>query len=254
MANLRLRLASRTPAARRTRQSAFDSVETRSRALRTNDERWGRLREQILHRDPICVKCERAAATEVDHIDGNAHNNDLENLQGLCKPCHSKKTWREDYSLIPDHLSPSAVPLTIVCGPPGSGKTTFCQQRASREDLVIDLDVIQAEISGLPMYHSTKKEHFLASIKRRNQLIRSLANADHGEAFLILSAARAYHRKKWVDMLAPKATIVLATDLATCIDRLQKDERRGQFASQYEALARKWWNDYSDLPTDTVIY
>lgn len=254
MADLRLRLASRTPTGRRPRQSAFDSVETRSRALRTNDERWGRLREQILHRDPICVKCARAAATDVDHIDGNAYNNDLDNLQGLCKSCHSKKTWKEDYALIPDHLSPSAVPLTIVCGPAGSGKTTFCQQHASKEDLIIDLDVIQAEISGLPMYHSESREHFLAAIKRRNQFLRSLSCADHGKAFFIVSAPRAFHRRKWVEMLKPERTVVLATDLGTCVSRIRADERRSRFASQFEALARKWWKDYSELPTDTVIY
>lgn len=32
------------------------------------------------------------AATEVDHIDEDSHNNDPSNLQPLCKPCHSSKT------------------------------------------------------------------------------------------------------------------------------------------------------------------
>lgn len=36
---------------------------------------------------------------DVDHIDGNKHNNNPENLQTLCKPCHNQKTvkngdWR----------------------------------------------------------------------------------------------------------------------------------------------------------------
>lgn len=253
MADLRLKLPSRTPTVRRKRQSAFDSVETRSRALRTNDERWGILREVILHRDPICKKCERAVSTDVDHIDGNAHNNDEDNLQGLCKSCHSKKTWREDYALIPDHLSPSAIPLTIVCGPAGSGKTTFCQKHAQEGDLIIDLDFIQSELSGLPLYHADKREHFLAAIKRRNQILRSLSFADMGQAFFIVSAPRAYHRRKWIQMLRPMKTVVLATDLSTCIQRIRADHRRGQFSAQYEALARKWWNDYSELPSDVVV-
>ena len=30
---------------------------------------------------------------DVDHIDGNHENNDIENLQTLCKSCHAFKTW-----------------------------------------------------------------------------------------------------------------------------------------------------------------
>ncbi|MGA6536930.1 HNH endonuclease signature motif containing protein [Stenotrophomonas sp. NPDC101269] len=36
------------------------------------------------------------AASHVDHRDGDSRNNDLSNLQGLCRPCHSAKTARED--------------------------------------------------------------------------------------------------------------------------------------------------------------
>jgi hypothetical protein len=39
------------------------------------------------------------AQLDVDHIDGNARNNKLENLQTLCKCCHTYKTLKEkDYS------------------------------------------------------------------------------------------------------------------------------------------------------------
>ena len=37
---------------------------------------------------------------DIDHIDGNSSNNDLGNIQTLCKPCHREKTlknreWRK---------------------------------------------------------------------------------------------------------------------------------------------------------------
>lgn len=39
------------------------------------------------------------AQLDVDHIDGNARNNKVENLQTLCKCCHTFKTLKEkDYS------------------------------------------------------------------------------------------------------------------------------------------------------------
>lgn len=58
---------------------------------------WKRLRRLVLSRDPICqVKCCNAMATDVDHIDGDAGNNEMTNLQALCHSCHSEKTVREN--------------------------------------------------------------------------------------------------------------------------------------------------------------
>ena len=61
---------------------------------------WRRLRESVLRDDPLCAECKRAGrvvqARLVDHIDGDATNNERTNLQGLCWPCHSAKTARED--------------------------------------------------------------------------------------------------------------------------------------------------------------
>lgn len=58
---------------------------------------WRKTRQLVLHRDPFCRHCQRAASTEVDHIvpkrDGGQDTED--NLQGLCKPCHSRKTATE---------------------------------------------------------------------------------------------------------------------------------------------------------------
>lgn len=64
-----------------------------SAARRGYDRRWRRLRKYYLSKHPVCVRCGRPA-TEVDHIiplaDGGTHHED--NLQPLCKPCHSRKT------------------------------------------------------------------------------------------------------------------------------------------------------------------
>ncbi len=69
------------------------------REFQTNSKQWRRIRERILGRDPLCVECLKTdiltPSSEVDHIDQDATNNDDDNLQGLCKPCHSKKTYKE---------------------------------------------------------------------------------------------------------------------------------------------------------------
>lgn len=70
-------------------------------AQRGYDARWRRIRAMHLRNHPLCVECLAAGRTtpanEVDHIiplrNGGTHAPD--NLQSLCKSCHSKKTATE---------------------------------------------------------------------------------------------------------------------------------------------------------------
>jgi len=68
------------------------------RALKTNSSEWRRIRAQVLTEEPLCRQCMAedriTAATDVDHIDEDSHNNERSNLQSLCRSCHSRKTAR----------------------------------------------------------------------------------------------------------------------------------------------------------------
>ena len=59
---------------------------------------WRRCRKIKLYLNPVCEICNQQAATEVDHIvprkSGGA-DFELNNLQSLCKSCHSRKTISE---------------------------------------------------------------------------------------------------------------------------------------------------------------
>lgn len=68
--------------------------KTAERGYGEHHRRWRLL---ILHRDPICKACGNAPATEADHIQPLRDGGDwsLENGQGLCKPCHTRKTNRD---------------------------------------------------------------------------------------------------------------------------------------------------------------
>lgn len=75
---------------------AADKKRANARS-RGYDRRWQKLRKIYLARHPFCIKCPRLA-TEVDHIlplaEGGTHADD--NLQALCKSCHSRKTIRDN--------------------------------------------------------------------------------------------------------------------------------------------------------------
>ena len=120
-------------------------------------------RERRLRAEPLCRHCKSAGlvrlATVVDHItplDKGGTDAD-DNVQSLCEPCHRIKTATEDHNLgasnHPASLKPSAVPLTIVAGPPCAGKSTFVEEHKRAGDTVIDLrldyDGARAGISAL---------------------------------------------------------------------------------------------------------
>lgn len=67
----------------------------RTRAMHTGSKAWRALRASILARDSYqCAKCGQFG-DQVDHKDGDSHNNDPRNLQVLCLKDHSAKTMRE---------------------------------------------------------------------------------------------------------------------------------------------------------------
>ena len=78
-------------------------ADTRPSAPRRGYGRlWRKIRMTVLRREPLCRRCAAEGrarpATEVDHVvplaRGGTHA--AGNLQPLCKPCHSRKTKRED--------------------------------------------------------------------------------------------------------------------------------------------------------------
>ena len=66
-----------------------------SRALHTGSKAWRILRRRILVRDRYtCADC-GLFGDQVDHINGDSHDNSESNLACRCASCHSAKTARE---------------------------------------------------------------------------------------------------------------------------------------------------------------
>jgi 5-methylcytosine-specific restriction protein A len=88
----------RAVAERRAREDA--ARENKQARHLYNTAAWRRLRVRVLREEPVCRVCGRAPSTQVDHIrphDGDVYLfADRANCQGVCAPCHSRKTATED--------------------------------------------------------------------------------------------------------------------------------------------------------------
>ena len=68
---------------------------------------WERIREDKLYANPLCEVCYKLGLTngavEIDHIVpvSLGGNNDIANLQSICRECHEKKTARENAYRLP---------------------------------------------------------------------------------------------------------------------------------------------------------
>ncbi len=145
----------------RQRKRAYDRQRRETQPFRRwyNLALWQRRRAHQLASEPLCRVCAAAGkvtpATIADHV--IPHRGDWTlfaggELQSLCKFHHdsTKQAAEEKRQGVarPEWLKPSAVPLTIVTGPPAGGKNTYVDQHAAPGDLIIDLDMIAADLSG----------------------------------------------------------------------------------------------------------
>lgn len=122
---------------------------------------WKRKRQEVLDRDyGLCQRCGMDAEL-VDHIipskDDWSDRLNADNLQSLCRPCHrikTKREWMKHHKGMTRYMD-----INIVCGLPGSGKTTYVKHHMTENDLIYDYDSLMHSLSGLPMQQSNHDIH-----------------------------------------------------------------------------------------------
>lgn len=219
-------------------------------------ERWKALRWQVLLDAMFtCAMCGDAIADTsqlvADHVKPHQGNDQLfwdrGNIQCVCAPCHNSRKQaieRADKkaALYPSWLQPSAIPLTIVCGPPASGKSWYVKQHAGKGDLIIDLDVIASRLAGTSL-HGWGTEWLNGALWERNRILGNLCKPSrHKAAWFIVSAPKARHREWWATTLKPQRVVVIEADEPTCMRNAKGDEDRDPL--KVMQLATEWWANY----------
>lgn len=214
---------------------------------------WEKLRVLVLQRDAgLCQPCWQSGrltvANIVDHKTPKAEGgtDDLDNLQVICRACHTLKTAGESarggkgVQFEPDWLPAPVVPVVVVCGPPGCGKSTYVMERAASTDLVLDVDVIAADLFGLALYHANRDQR-MAAIRYRNKMLAALGEAacSYSKAWLIVTAGSHAKREFWRGKY--RELVVMNTPKLECVERVKNDSRRPEDAKRYAIRAIYEW-------------
>jgi len=238
------------------RDAAYRAAMDRKRpnaAERGYDTRWQKARAGYLLKHPRCAMpgCDNPA-TVVDHRIPHRGDQkrfwDRANWQPLCDHCHAKrKQIQENRPLSVEaerrrnpFLPAPRIPVTIVCGPAGAGKSTYVAKNAGPNDIVIDLDEIRAAISG-GRIHAYTPEFLPAALDERNRLLASLAtDTTHERAWFIVSAPTQAERVLWASKLKARV-VLLDTPLNECERRIRADHARVGETDRMIRLAADWW-------------
>lgn len=200
-------------------------------------------------------------ATVVDHAAPHRGDRalfwDTSNWQSLCAHCHNVKSACEDggfgsAAVLPPGMRPSLVPLVVVCGAPGSGKSAWVADHAQPRDLVLDLDAIRARLGGARLYEAPEATYRPAMEWRNARLMQLCRDPVPWPAAWLIASAPSPAARSWWRTKAGARVVVLGTELEVCLARIAADTRRHEKA-WHESAARAWWAAYRADPADEVV-
>jgi len=136
-------------------------------------------------------------------------------------------------------------PVTIVCGPPGAGKSSYVEQRLRWGDLVVSVDKLWAAISGQPEHD--KPDGLLPYVMAlRESLYGTIASGKGkaGHAWIIAGLPRADARDRLRTRFQTDDVVVLETPHVSCLRNIRNDPLRAERWEYWQELVGKWWLEY----------
>lgn len=250
-------------------------------------KRWRRMRAHQLSIAPLCVMCAVDGlvepATVVDHVE--RHFGDPEKfwkgeLQSVCRQCHEVRKkfiesrgyakdvdpltgWPKDTQHpanlprtafrrfgfgIPHNIQKSAVPVTLICGPPASGKSTWVREHRRSGDTVISLDDCKLRVGG--RMWDPDRDIWRKATAYRDVMLRSLALQQRGRAIFETGAPTQEERDAWCLALGiePRNVILLDTPADVCIARIRADPARAHAVPDLTNGVQRWHYLHSKRP------
>lgn len=196
-----------------------------------------------------CNKCGKLIAKVKDihahHIKEitpeNVHDANIslnpDNIELICRNCHDVEHNR---------FVKVEKKVYLVYGPPLSGKTTFVRNNMHRGDIIVDIDMLYAAVSGLPFYD--KPDNLLNNVFiMHNELLDNIKTR-YGKwhnAWIVGGYADKFKRERLADELGAE---LIYCDLSKeeCIARLKSDEDRRYRQDEWIKYIDRWYERYTE--------
>lgn len=219
------------------------SRRRRGHGGRYDDTHWRTTRRHILDRDSHTCQIQGPGcttyATEVDHIIPLAAGGarlDPTNLRAACKHCNAARSSQQRREKWRGGSDPEShlPPITLVVGPPASGKTSWVEARAGVNDVIIDLDRLITAFGGRAW--GDRRGAWKAAMGGRGRVIdmarRGELDCDHIWITSTNPDAPNLYPHHHLEILDPGIDVVL--------ERIRSDPHRP--AGQADA-ARRWYDN-----------
>lgn len=204
---------------------------------------WETLRRSIMlervdsNGDVICEHCHKPIVKQYDCIghhktpltEANVNNYDIslnpENIMLVHHKCHNE---------IHNRFGTYTRHIYIVYGSPCSGKTTFVNERALKDDLIIDIDRIFEAINN------GRSNRLYDNVMQVYRLLVDMVKTRNGKwvnAFIIRGFPLKSERERLAAMLDAEL-VYIDTDEQTCLERAYKR------AVDYDKFVLDWWEKF----------
>lgn len=137
--------------------------------------------------------------------------------------------------------------VTLVTGPPCSGKSTWVDRHAKPGDLVVCFDRLARKAGSRNRHRHTREQRAAAGAEFR-RLCATLPDY-HGTAWVIRCAATADERADLADEVQATRVLVLKPPMPVCLRRAKTAGRE----PRVPGVIRRWYAEHTPLDRDQLI-
>ena len=143
--------------------------------------------------------------------------------------------------------------FNLVCGPPGSGKSSFVNNNFKKGDVVVDLDEMYSCFTKEPL-HGYKDSGLLDVIKKtKMNLIENIIRCKSLGDVWCISCLPSGQRRKVVSRQMRNAKIfLLMPSKDQCIKQILNDKR--EYSDNYAInIVEQWYEKFTANSTDIIV-
>lgn len=134
--------------------------------------------------------------------------------------------------------------VTIVFGPPGSGKMTYVRERFKWGDLIVDFDALYAAMSGMPIYEKPAPLAPFVCAARDAVIKRVLRPNDVLRAWIITTEPNRKKRADLKRLLGEPEFVELKCSPNECLRHIEDDPNRGDKVKLWHKVIFEWFKKY----------